>query len=259
MERRGIVTGMTNEDYHSGPEVSCSSLKWATRSLAHYQAYKKYGGSIGEKTALDGNICHTAILEPDQFDARYAVAPKCDKRTNAGKKLWADFQAAHHTQELITQEQYDMGIGTASSVSLSTSPYRIGQPETSIFWPDSESGLWCRVRPDWMTFDTIIDVKTTDDCRQFPRDCIKYGYHIQQAFYLHGCREAGIDIKAFIFLVVEKKAPYDFQYFRLDDDLVQAGADQFRQALNQIALAEFTGTWPGYDKEIQPVSKPSWL
>lgn len=261
-ERKGIVHGMPNDIYHGGQEISNSALSAACRSLAHYQAYLQNGSGIGEKTALDGNIIHTSILEPTELWKRYAIGPTVDKRTKAGKEEWLAFQEVNEGKEVITAEQGEMATSVLNNVTGDDAVLELlehGKPEASIFWNDAESGLDCRCRPDWLGIDTIIDVKSTDDARQFAKSVMQYGYHRQQSFYMEGAGALDLGIERFLFLVVEKKPPFGFMIYELDLDLVEYGWAQWRSALNAIAQAKFSGEWPGYSSDIQAVAKPAWL
>ena len=262
-ERTGVIYGMRNQDYHSGQEVSNSALSAACRSMKHYQAYRKYGSDIAPKTALDGNIIHCAILEPAEFDLRYVVAPKFDMRTTIGKAGSAEFEALANGRERITLEQYEMAMGAQANVFASDFYKEFmagtGFPEVSFFWEDSESGLKCRCRPDWWGGSHVVDVKSTEDCRQFQKSVLNYGYHRQESFYRSGMWANKMEVDLFFFLAIEKKPPYDFMVFQLDDELLQVAEGQIRGALNAVALADFTGEYPGYDHSVQVINKPAWI
>jgi len=265
MKRIGLINGLSNKEYHSGPEVSNTAISYACRSMKHYQHYKKYGSDISTKVALDGNIVHCAILEPDKLDKRYVVAPTCDKRTKAGKAQWLEFQEANKGLEVVTADQMEMAQRAQENVYGDAYLRDIlmpefGEPEVSIFWYDEESGLDCRCRPDWLMPGFVLDVKTTDNAQMFPTSVSKYGYHRQNAFYTQGALAgAGIEVKQFIFLVVEKKPPYDFIIYELANEYVEVGAIQCNQALSRIAECELSGSWPGYGNDIKTLCAPTWL
>ena len=53
-----------------------------------------------------GSLVDCLITEPQNFDRKYVVAPKCDRRTKAGKAEWADAQelARSKCAELIAED-----------------------------------------------------------------------------------------------------------------------------------------------------------
>lgn len=261
--RHGIIHGMTNHDYHlGGQEISNSGLSAANRSMAHYQHYLMHGSGIGAKAALEGSLVHCAILEPEELANRYLIAPAFDKRTKEGKAAAAAFAEEAGDRELITIGQADLAAGARAGVLADQTLIDLmagGRPEVSVFWKDTETGLRCRCRPDWLNGDTIIDVKTTDDARYFYASVSKYGYHRQAAFYWRGCREAGLNIRRFLFMAVEKSAPFAHQLYELDLDYLTAGQAACRVALENIATAEFAEDWPGYPEGVRVITKPAWL
>lgn len=85
--QNGIYHDLSNEDYHSGPAISKSQLDDIAISPAVYQ-WKKHAPIDEEKTqALDmGTALHCILLEPDEFEKRFIVAPEFNRRTTAGKE-----------------------------------------------------------------------------------------------------------------------------------------------------------------------------
>jgi len=91
--------------------------------------------------------------------------------------------------------------------------------EASIFAEDEETGLPLKARPDlWVEDHTLVDIKTTDDASPdaFARTVTTFGYHLQAAHYL-----TMTGAENFIFVAVERKAPYAVGIYRLDAEWVQ--------------------------------------
>jgi hypothetical protein len=133
--------------------------------------------SITESTPamLIGSALHTALLEPADFADRHPVAPKCDKRTTAGKQAFADFVAGCRADsEPITSEQYDAvrkGIDAVDNnrdarALISAHGMREGSAVAS-FDLDAYDGagsllVHAGARPDLVTVDaTLVQVKTS--------------------------------------------------------------------------------------------------
>jgi len=259
-----IVKNIPIEDYHSGPEVSNSAISAAFKSMAYYQYYKEHGSSIAANTALEGNLVHCAVLEPNELEKRYCVAPKIDKRTKSGKAEWAEFQAQNAGLTAVTPDQMEMAervVGNVYSDDYMASLFNssLGDPEVSAFWIDEETGLKCKVRPDWLGGNYVIDVKTTSKpAAEFARSVINFGYHRQDSFYREGLRAVGHEVDNFIFLVIEKQAPYDWRIFELSQEFKDLGFYQWRNTLNNIAESVESGIYPGYPKDVQIIDLPRW-
>jgi hypothetical protein len=73
---------MSNEAYHSGLGLSSTGVKELVKSAAHYQAYLN---AKREPTAemIRGTVIHAMILEPESFDAQFAVG---DFKIRRGKE-----------------------------------------------------------------------------------------------------------------------------------------------------------------------------
>ncbi|MGA0841051.1 MAG: PD-(D/E)XK nuclease-like domain-containing protein, partial [Pseudomonadales bacterium] len=58
-----------------------------------------------------------------------------------------------------------------------------------------------------------VDLKTTVDAREFERSVFTFGYDIQAAFYTEVAKVIDGKSRKFIWIVVEKDAPYGVQIY----------------------------------------------
>lgn len=144
-----------------------------------------------------------------------------------------------------------------------------GVAELSAYWNDTETGVLCRCRPDFWRHDgTIVDLKTARDASPagFPGSILSWRYHVQAAFYLDGIARAraagGVDMpapKAFVFVAVEKVAPYAVAVYHLDaQQSLAIGRREYREDIGTYAECARSGVWPGYGDKIQSISLPEW-
>ncbi len=270
-----IIHGMSNADYHALPSVSSSQLKTILRSPAHYHAAYLAGAPRKEPTAsmVLGSLTHTLFLEPEQYGSEYIIAPDCDRRTKDGKAVYAAFQDAADGMTIVTAEQRD----TAHAMARALCGHQIheamtgGHAEASIFWTDEQTGLACRIRPDyhiapcemWPT-GLIIDVKSTDDARPeaFARTCVNFGYDLSAAMYCDGfqqhCDTTELEPPLFLLLVVERDAPHAVACYECSPEMLDKGHAKYRTAMNMLAESTASGNWPGYDDGIQLLNLPKW-
>jgi exodeoxyribonuclease VIII len=84
----GIYFDISNEDYHAGDGVSKSQLDMVALSPALLQWQKSAPVDTEKLKALDmGTALHCLLLEPEEFDKRFIVAPQFNRRTNQGKRM----------------------------------------------------------------------------------------------------------------------------------------------------------------------------
>ena len=142
--------------------------------------------------------------------------------------------------------------------------------EASVYWTDQATGELCRCRPDyWRADGIIVDVKTTEDASQegFSKSLASWRYHVQAPWYRDGLMaayEAGhfpqgwAAPKAFVFLVVEKKAPHAVACYVIDAESIELGRAEYREDLDKLAECKATGIWPGYGDTLQMIGVPQW-
>lgn len=266
----GLYNGVPNADYHAGPGVSKSGLDKVAQSPLHYwAAYLDPNRQPREETPAMkvGTAIHAAVLEPDVFRDGYLPAPRIDKRTKAGKEMYADLQAIAESKNaiLLDADDYAACVAIADQVRLHPAAralFREGAAEQSAFWTDAETGVLCKARPDWLMPGAILDVKSTENASPggFQRSVANYRYHVQAAWYLDGLAAAtGDRLQAFIFCCFEKTPPYACAFYYADADMIELGRREYRKALRVYADCLAADKWPGYPVEILPISLPAWI
>jgi hypothetical protein len=216
-----------------------------------------------------GSAVHTHVLELDQWDARYVSAPDgIDRRTKAGKAEWEAFTAAATGRTVLPKADADLVMRMAQSVFSHPAAAMLlalpGKAETTHMWTDAATGLQCKCRPDWLTDDgrLLVDLKTTENAspREFGRSIATWRYHVQASWYLDGIEQAtGTRPEQFLFLCVEKKAPYAVAVYAADAEMIAAGAQTAARDLDVLATCKAAGAWPGYSDQIEPISLPPWM
>jgi len=263
---------MNNADYHAHPAISKSHLDQVARSPLHYWArYLDPNRVITEPTPAMtiGSAVHTHVLELDQWDSHYAIAPESiDRRTKMGKAEWEVFTTAATGRTVLSRADADLVMRMGHAVFAHPAAAMLlalpGKAETTHMWTDEATGLQCKCRPDWLTDDgrLIVDLKTTEDAspRGFARSIAQWRYHTQASWYLDGVQQStGTRPEQFLFLCVEKKAPYACAVYAADADMIAAGAQTAARDLDVLATCKAANAWPGYSDQIEPISLPAWM
>mgnify|MGYP006284987957 CR=1 FL=1 len=250
---------MNNAEYHAHPALSKSGLDQINRSPAHYQAWLT-DPRIETPAMKIGTAAHCAILEPDRFQTDYIAAPEgIDRRTKAGKEQWADMESSGKI--ILPADDYAALLAMRESVMSHPSARELlseGVAEQSYFgqlW-----GVDVKCRPDWLISGIVVDLKTTQDASLsgFSKSIANYRYAVQHAFYSDVLAACGIDVSAFIFVAVEKVAPYAIGVYELDAASVEVGREAYQRNLDTYKRCLDTGEWPAYSNAIESISLPKW-
>lgn len=219
-----------------------------------------------------GYLVHLAVLEPARFAQTTAVAPKVDRRTTVGKKVWNDFLREHAMHEIVKYEEMEVCRGVLDSVRQNSLVMELlsgkGANELTLVWEDKEYGVPCKSRLDGVRAlgnePVIVDCKTSADpvsLRNFQKAIGNFGYHEQAAMYREGLqalrpRETPY---RFLWIAIETKPPYAVRVFECEYDALEAGYQQHREHLRQYAECLKHDIWPGYPPGIETAGLPAWM
>lgn len=259
---------LTNKEYHKRSEIGCSDLKLLIDSP--YKFLHK--DEIREETTsmLIGSLVHKLILEPEDFDYEYVIAPEIDKRTNAGKEELSNFLKTVGQRTPISKDLYLLASEISKEVLSMKETANIlknGEAEQSYF--TQLEGIWVKARPDFYNEDIglIVDIKTTQNASpmQFMKTIANYNYHIQTAFYIDVLRSVGKRVNNFLFLAIETKKPYLVGFYELDEASIEFGREQYKKLIERYKFCKENNLWWGYAKvengelnPVQTITLPTW-
>lgn len=260
---------MTGREYHANRGIGHSALCRFGESPEKFKYFCDNPPESSESLVL-GQAFHKLVLEPDEFDAEFAVAPECDRRTKDGKALWAAFCEESAGKTVISAA--DFAVISAMRESVLRNPVAAklisgSDHEVSYFWTDEASGVDCKCRPDIIgrfgQVRVIADLKSCvcAETAAFARDAVNYGYDVQAYMYKTGVLENTGDDYDFVFIAVEKKPPYAVNVMVSDEQFVARGGRRFRELIAQYAYCQESGNWYGYqgaNGEINTLSLPRW-
>lgn len=280
--KSGIYYELPGDEYHSGPGISNSGLGLLGRSPLHYWAkYRDPNREPVEPTpAMQiGTAVHCAVLEPDRFRQEFVTIPADAPKKPTSVQLnaknpsdatiaailwWEEFEERNKGATILSADDFAKCQRISESVQRHNAAeilFAEGDAEVSIFWEDEETGVLCKIRPDWLMRTAIFDLKTTEDAsaQAFQRSVLNYGYFRQAAFYLDGAQAAGLEVDAFIFGAVEKSAPFASAFYFADEAMLEIGRSDYRRLLRIYAECLETDRWPGYPEHLTPIGLPAWF
>lgn len=254
------IHDITIEQYHSGLGVSRSGIEKFRKSPMHYwHEYLNPAKEIKEPTEamVFGNALHCYTLEPHMFEKRYHIWQKVNGRKPASNtKAWEDIVKQAAGRELLCDEDVVTITSMHRSINnhaTATSMLDGGVKEKSLFWTDKDTGILCKVRPDAWHPNLVVDLKTTSDgsAKAFARSIHMYGYHIQCAMINEALFALkGVNMMNFVFVAVEKDAPHSCVVYRLDENAINKGREEFKKALFDMKECIMTDTWPSYADQV---------
>lgn len=263
----GIYPNTPREQYEQVEAVNQSTLKLFSRTPAHARYAMLHKPAPSAAMEL-GTATHAAILEPDTVFERFAVAPKCDRRTKAGKDQWTEFEALNRGKILLKQDEWDQIAGMRGAVMEHATARELvkgkGQNELMAVAKDPDTGEVLKALMDRVTafqgWTVVVDLKTCEDASEwaFSRDCAKYEYHIQAAFYLDVLNAIAAHDRRFWFVAIEKSPPFELAVYELDEDSLQQGRMEYRDRLAKFIECKKSGDWPGYGTGVFPLRLPEW-
>lgn len=254
----GIFFDLAEDIYRGAPGVNVSNLKKMSTSPAHYRAgieQKK------ESTAAQvfGKMSHLAALEPHRLQSEFVLKPEGMSFVSKEGKLWRDSQ----TQTILDRDTHEAVCGVARSFACHPIAQSIidgAKKEVSIFKIHQPTGMMLKGRLDILTEDedgntVVADIKTTQDASPggFPREMAKFNYDAQAAFYLDL-----VGASFFMFLAVEKEAPFAIGVYNLDAESIEIGRQANERNLALLAACIESGIWPAYPQEVTTISLPNW-
>lgn len=258
---RVIMT--TNEQYHANTDrISKSGLDLINKAPALY--YERYLNPNKKRTnkrvsaLVFGSAFHTYILEPGKIENEIAVQPIF---TGTGsQKRKSDWELGNADKTIITQSEYFDLIGMRNAVYAHPIASKVlfsGIAEMELNWIDKETGVKCKCRMDFFNEKRyIVDLKSAKDASDygFQKAARVHRYNIQDAFYFDGAESQGLKPKGFIFISVEKTAPYLVNVHAYNEYERGISRDDYRDDLITYRECKKHNIWPGYEPTIKPLT-----
>ena len=254
---------ITNAEYHGRKtHLSSTNIRTFKKNRKQFEYSLTHDLIKQTKAMADGTAVHAFFLERDKFDTDFVIKP-ADMRLNtkAGKE-WAQ----EHQSKIIIDSELGNNLYEMEK-SFMDSPAKLiydikGQTELSYFWDDLGT-IKGKCRPDWISDDgeIVVDVKTTTDAspRGFQKSISTWGYHLQLGWYLRGLRKLGLPAEQFIFIAIEKTAPFCVGVYKADQEMINFAMKELDQLMPEIQTAMVSNEFPDYTPEITSIGLPPWM
>lgn len=170
------------------------------------------------KEATLGDALHALMLEPERFDDEYFEthsqdSPPADLDADGVMaRTWLPASASHALQAM---RRSILGHTRAPLSQW----FETGHKELSIYWTEADGTRW-KARPDLLTADVVVELKTASDIRPGPfgRSRRRFGYDLQAAHYLAGVERLTGRRPRFVYIAVESVRPYSVWVYEMRPD-----------------------------------------
>lgn len=222
--------------------------------FAENQAKAKHtiDGHREEKDYYDvGSAVHCKMLEGERFYDSFTVVPENIKQRRG--KEWEAFKAINEDKIILKRNDWKTAHDMSQAALLRHGQYFTGgKAETSYWKKDVETGLIIKARLDYRIGNIAVDLKTAANANP-DKFMNTRSYFIQDAMYTD---VTGVD--EFVFVVVEKEAPYLSFVGRYNDEDKYLAYQVYRDSLRKLKVCLETGHWLGYadQHEIVELSIP---
>ena len=287
----GIHLGLDETEYRNDPAISVSDLKPMLISPRHFWE-KKFGKrrrTPPTPAQMLGTLVHMALLEPDKFTKRVQTLPedapkrptkaqqeaaKPSQSTLEAIQYWKLWEERNPQAQIVDQEMMDQVCGMRDSVMANKGAaeyFSNCETEVSVFNTVRLRNTVVRVkgRIDCVpNVAKIVDLKTVGSGGarrdEFSKSMWDWRYDLQAAYYLdlhnHLFDEWDLDKKKndFVFVAVEKEAPYAVCLHRVSARVLERGRRDYLALLDRVAECQTLNEWPGYSDEEAEIDLPQW-
>ena len=260
-----IAYNQADQDYRREIGENQSYLKHILTSPAHYKAAKSRRFPVTVNMEI-GSAIHCRVLEgEDEFNSRFLLKPEGISYTTKEGKEW---KAQNKGKTILAKQDYDNVLGMSESLfeldwfNPNQTDYR-KYNELSIYW--EVDGIPCKGRLDRLV-DLgdrllVLDLKSTDsiDFHSFLKKVVGgMNYIFQAAWYAEAASLAYNKPADFIFIGIERTAPYAKSIFQVSSDMMLEGTAQIKTARRLLKKCLDTKSWPGPEVSYNIMELPSW-
>ena len=265
-----LKDGITNAEYHGSGELSRSTAWSLLQSCPAKVRYDMNNPKPSSPALVIGSGFHTATLEPEKLDDEFAVKPSeidgQGPRTKHYKESFELMQKSEPDKQWLAPADYDLILEMAGS-ALDNPVLRhymadINKVVEGTGYFEME-GAKCKVRPDLYIpgAGVVIDLKSTQDAsnRGFTKSVRQFGYLFQACWYMHALRLLGEKPKQFVFIAVEKTAPYATAAYTIKESDINKQFSNMERACQLWATCQSSGIWPGYSDMVETLDLGSQI
>jgi hypothetical protein len=237
--------------------IRASYLNAMAKSPAHCRHVMSEDDEKPESYRQKGSALHSIVLGGQKVLTWHKGRPRRGKE-------YEQFQADNPDAIILTHSEYEPVMRMVEAIwnhplAMEHVTRGLGNAEQTLHW--EYLGRQCRITPDLRCSTELSELKTSKcaDPERFRWDALRYGYHVQLAFYRMGCATLGLadqDAAATI-ICVESARPHPVTVLRLTPNALDVGERLVRLHFERLLQCEAASEWPPYSQSVVPLDVPA--
>ena len=240
-----VATPDVAKTYRSADALNQSYLKDVLGVSPSYAEYRRLNPEETPALAF-GTALHTQVLEPNDFNKRYAILPDCDRRTKEGKGIYEAFCVSNAGKTVLKQDDFAKLVRMAS-ISRKYFDEKlaiISNHEQAIFgtfkvidgeFKGKEVDVKALLDAVYVFPDHVLikDLKSVADIANVTGASYSNGWAVQSAFYHDLVQKFSKLETKFEYVAQSKDEPYDVRIGYVSDEMFIKGRMLYQSAINR--------------------------
>lgn len=258
-----LINDISDSAYANLEGVNFSSFKEFFVSPYHYR-WSMANPRKETDALVVGLAFHCAVLQPDKFYEKFAVAPKVDRRKTEDKLIWNEFVEASKGKTVLTDEQFALILQCASAVKDNKFFKAVFDKNDELY---IEAGGNCefagsiikgRIDLYNATKNIIIDLKSINKLpteRAMKQVCYDRMYYMQSFFYAEIIKQRfNLDKHpTAVYAYVHKSPPHTVGLSQFSSKFMDKAASELSKQLCRYENCKKSDLWPEAEQSVSPV------
>ena len=255
--KQGLYPDMKDADYFGSAELTNSDFRLLSESALHHKNKDLF--ALGGGKFSFGSALHCLVLEPEEFESRYAVedfkGSDLNKNSKAYKEAKAEWKKEVEGKDILSAEDHIKLKQMARNVNAIMGSFLTGRSEVAMF-ADMDDVLMSG-KADHINDELryIFDLKTTQSISKFGTSAVDYNYISQSALYPDIYEKITGKRYSFAFILVETVSPYMVSLQTAPTEMIEIGRSIYVEMIGRYKAFRDQG-----QVEIEKqVRLPSWF
>lgn len=213
-----------------------------------------------------GHVFEDTLYPPPQGGPLLIPREVLSKSGSKAGAAWDQFRDEHAGRRLIKADEKLVLDRMMEAVHKHEWARKLlieinGKRQMAVRFTCPTTGVRRRCRLDHKFKRAIVDLKTTRDASReaCAKACLEFSYFKQADWYQTAIHALTGELLDFIFVFVQKTAPYSVRVFELSQEDMNLGSYENTEALKRFARCKETGIWEeDLHGQIERLSMPPW-